>query len=49
LQPGDGGSVALKGVITDPPDSSMSYERIKKPERFSTSNKHLAPLMAAKR
>ena len=31
---------ALKAVITDPPDSSMSYERIKKPERFSTSNKH---------
>ena len=30
---------ALKGVITDPRDSSMSYERIKKPERFSTSKK----------
>jgi aconitate hydratase len=28
---------ALKGVITDPRDLGMPYERIKEPERFSTS------------
>ena len=29
----------LKGGITDPRDLGISYERIKEPERFSTSNK----------